>query len=84
MQLMSQKSNEKCQMSDVDKVKPFVGEYLRSFSGHFLTGVQDYGVQDPARQQCLKIFTPATLEKQWVCFASGNAFLETSRETVKV
>ena len=28
-----------CQMSNVNKVKPFVGAYLRSFSGHFLNNV---------------------------------------------
>ena len=30
-------SNEKCQMSNVNKIKPFAGAYLRSFNGNFLT-----------------------------------------------
>ena len=29
-----QMSKVKCQKSNVNKVKPFVGVYLRSFSGH--------------------------------------------------
>ena len=42
MQMRSQESNVECQMSNVkwkmlnvDKLKPFVGAYLRSFFGHF-------------------------------------------------
>ena len=27
--------NDECQMSNVDKVKPFVGAYLRSLASHF-------------------------------------------------
>ena len=27
--------NDECQMSNVDKVKPFVGAYLRSLAGYF-------------------------------------------------